>query len=314
MQKVFLALIACALLFQFSFAQEMSFTKKASGKPELIQKGENKMWCPVCGMNLKMFYKTSHGVYTDDGDNRQYCSIRCLIQDSEHTNGHVTKTVVVDADDGNLIDVNNAYYVIGSKIMGTMTKTSKFAFSEMSEAEKFQSAYGGEIGRFADAKASAEKTMDRDVSMTDKKRKTKMYPMGEKILKTMCMQGIAPERYDTIAKMKADIKINRLCKPLKEKQLQAVALYLWDVQRKNSPYKSPENSIIVSKADKCPVCGMFVYKYPLWAAELNLSKNGSSKSLYFDGVKDLMKFYLEPEKWGTYTGIKINDIFVTYVL
>jgi len=40
--------------------------------------------------------------------------------------------------------------------------------------------------------------------------------------------------------------------------------------------------------DKCPVCGMFVAKYPEWTASLTF-KDGRTE--YFDGVKDLFRFY-----------------------
>ncbi|MBI5585129.1 MAG: nitrous oxide reductase accessory protein NosL [Deltaproteobacteria bacterium] len=46
--------------------------------------------------------------------------------------------------------------------------------------------------------------------------------------------------------------------------------------------------------DKCPVCGMFVYKYPDWTAQLVFP---DGNRLYFDGVKDLMKFYLNPAQY-----------------
>jgi nitrous oxide reductase accessory protein NosL len=40
--------------------------------------------------------------------------------------------------------------------------------------------------------------------------------------------------------------------------------------------------------DKCPVCGMFVAKYPDWTAEI-LFTDGSYA--VFDGAKDLFKYY-----------------------
>jgi copper chaperone NosL len=46
--------------------------------------------------------------------------------------------------------------------------------------------------------------------------------------------------------------------------------------------------------DKCPVCGMFVYKYPDWVAQV-LWQDGSRA--YFDGAKDLCKFYADPSKY-----------------
>ncbi len=41
-------------------------------------------------------------------------------------------------------------------------------------------------------------------------------------------------------------------------------------------------------ADKCPVCGMFVAKYPDFAAQI-VFKDGTQA--FFDGVKDMMKYY-----------------------
>lgn len=46
-----------------------------------------------------------------------------------------------------------------------------------------------------------------------------------------------------------------------------------------------------SKTDKCPVCGMFVYKYPDYLAQV-IYRNGPA--VYFDGAKDMFKFLLAP--------------------
>ena len=47
--------------------------------------------------------------------------------------------------------------------------------------------------------------------------------------------------------------------------------------------------------DKCLVCGMFVAKYPDWAAVIEYT-NG--RVVWFDGVKDLLKGLLAPGKYG----------------
>ena len=61
--------------------------------------------------------------------------------------------------------------------------------------------------------------------------------------------------------------------------------------------------------DKCPVCGMFVFKYPDWVAQA-VFRDGSR--LYFDGVKDLMKFYLNPSSYhSTKSRTETAAIFVT---
>ena len=43
-----------------------------------------------------------------------------------------------------------------------------------------------------------------------------------------------------------------------------------------------------SAKDKCPVCGMFVAKYPDWTTTVTF-KDGST--LFFDGVKDFFTFF-----------------------
>ena len=42
-----------------------------------------------------------------------------------------------------------------------------------------------------------------------------------------------------------------------------------------------------SKTDKCPVCGMFVAKYPDWLAQVRFN---DQKTVFFDGAKDLFKY------------------------
>lgn len=46
---------------------------------------------------------------------------------------------------------------------------------------------------------------------------------------------------------------------------------------------------------KCPVCGMFVVKYPDWTATARF-KDGTTH--YFDGPKDLLSYYLDPARYG----------------
>ena len=49
-----------------------------------------------------------------------------------------------------------------------------------------------------------------------------------------------------------------------------------------------------TKTDKCPVCGMFVAPFPDFVAEI-LFKDGSY--VVFDGMKDMMKYYLDMKKY-----------------
>jgi copper chaperone NosL len=61
--------------------------------------------------------------------------------------------------------------------------------------------------------------------------------------------------------------------------------------------------------DKCPVCGMFVAKYPDFVAEI-IFKDGSYA--VFDGVKDMFKYYLNLGKYNpTKKRQDISSLFVT---
>jgi copper chaperone NosL len=63
------------------------------------------------------------------------------------------------------------------------------------------------------------------------------------------------------------------------------------------------------KKDKCPVCGMFVYKYPDWTAQVVFA---DQSRFYFDGVKDLFKYVFHLDKYHPgKTPADISAIWVT---
>ncbi|RJR42064.1 MAG: nitrous oxide reductase accessory protein NosL [Desulfobacteraceae bacterium] len=64
-----------------------------------------------------------------------------------------------------------------------------------------------------------------------------------------------------------------------------------------------------SKQDKCPVCGMFVYKFPEWTAQITF-KDGTV--VFFDGAKDLFKYYFDLKKYSPRkTKADIRVVYVT---
>ncbi len=61
--------------------------------------------------------------------------------------------------------------------------------------------------------------------------------------------------------------------------------------------------------DKCPVCGMFVAKYPDFVAEI-IFKNGAYA--VFDGAKDMFKYYFNIKRYNPAQGKEnIEAIYVT---
>jgi nitrous oxide reductase accessory protein NosL len=64
--------------------------------------------------------------------------------------------------------------------------------------------------------------------------------------------------------------------------------------------------------DKCPVCGMFVAKYPDWVAMVEFKDNSR---WYFDGPKDLFKYLADLKQYAPGKGrndigaVLVNDYY-----
>jgi nitrous oxide reductase accessory protein NosL len=64
--------------------------------------------------------------------------------------------------------------------------------------------------------------------------------------------------------------------------------------------------------DKCPVCGMFIAKYPDWTAGI-VFKDGTR--VFFDGVKDMFKYLFDLKRYnpakqaGDITSVLVTDYY-----
>jgi len=304
LHKLFLSVLLTLGMLHSAAA---AFDKTASSKPVLLQKGAQKEWCPVCGMKIESFYKTSHAATLPNGEKRQYCSIRCLAVDMQEYSIDLATVEAVDAHSEKIIKAQEAFYVLGSEVPGTMSKTSKLAFEKKSDAEAFSKEHGGTLATFEEALAHAKDSLKSDIAMVQTKKEKKVYPMGKNIFEKKCSKNIDLGAFIEIHQLKAALQNDKLCGELQEHQLHPLALYLWEVKRFED-LKTLGNVIDVSKEEKCPVCGMFVYKYPRWAAQVFFGETHYS----FDGVKDMMKFYFEPQKFvKQHAKEKISKILVT---
>jgi nitrous oxide reductase accessory protein NosL len=312
LQKILLTIF---LIFSYTYGSEGFLKYAENANIQLLQKGIGKEYCPICGMKLQNYYKTNHTAKLSmNGNVRQYCSMRCLVVDMQEYGIDLESVKVIDGKTEKFISAKNAFYVVGSKVSGTMSMVSKIAFANESDAKEFQAKYGGEIVDFHYALKEAQDSLKNDNSNILKKKKKKVYPRGKKIYEKVCdAKQIDPNNYIEINELKDDIVTNKFCKPLKEKDLQAVALYIWEVKRLGV-HKEVEGKLHVHEKEKCPVCGMFTYKYPRWAAQIFYEENGKKVHWSFDGVKDLIKFYFDPMRWGDYKIAKkenISKILVT---
>ena len=58
---------------------------------------------------------------------------------------------------------------------------------------------------------------------------------------------------------------------------------------------------------RCSVCGMFVAKYADWVVQIRLANDSV---MYFDGVKDMLVFYFDPQQYGGFAQQDIREIWV----
>jgi len=191
-------------------------------KTQMLQDGKGKMFCPICGMTLPMFYKTNHAAKVD-GKTRQYCSLHCMHQEAMENSKEVVDPKVIETNTLKFISSKDAFYVVGSKKPGTMSPVSKYAFGTKVSAEKFAEKFGGKIMSYAEVSNVVKSGMKKAVGMI-KKKQAKMAKMGAKVYKKMCKP--TDKRFSTASKAKSYLKEHKLCGKLKGKPFQQVGLFL----------------------------------------------------------------------------------------
>ena len=235
MKKIVLLLAALVMVSSNGFAEEMKHEMKANSgkkmptrfqavspdKAVILQEGENKMFCPKCGMTLPMFYKTNHAAHVD-GKSQQFCSIHCLAE-AMADGGKVTGIKVVDNTTLEFIDVIKSWYVVGSSKPGTMSMTSKYAFGKKDNAEKFAKEHGGKVMTFYALIDSVKSTLAQESAMVQKKQ-AMMAQKGQMIYNEMCTPFDV--NFTSTAEAKTYLTTQKPCGEIKGNHLQAIGLYL----------------------------------------------------------------------------------------
>ncbi len=129
-----------------------------------------------------------------------------------------------------------------------------------------------------------------------------MVKKGAKIAHILCDEKKL-KTSNFIDKKDAEEKIlkNGICPKLTATQLSAVVAYATSkIEEENLP-----GAIDVPKDAKCRVCGMYVAKYPKW---VSFMQTNSKEKLYFDGVKDMMKYYFA-HKNEKFDPILVKDFY-----
>jgi nitrous oxide reductase accessory protein NosL len=89
----------------------------------------------------------------------------------------------------------------------------------------------------------------------------------------------------------------------------AAAILITLIAASSMAWGADQKFVKPSPKDKCPVCGMFVAKYPDFAAQF-IFKDGSYA--LFDGTKDMFKYYFNLKKYApSKTLEEISSVYVT---
>ncbi len=138
--------------------------------------------CPYCGMDRTMWNHSRHLVHYDDDLVDGTCSLHCLAISLSLNLDRGPKAIYA-ADFGSdskikpLINVDEATYLAGSDLPGTMTRKSKMAFSSLESAKTAKKNHGGDLMDMDEALTMAYLGIAKDTNMIRKRRAAKRKKM-----------------------------------------------------------------------------------------------------------------------------------------
>ena len=136
--------------------------------------------CRHCGMDRGSFNFSRMLIEYDDGTVNAVCSIHCAATDLANNIDKTPKSIKVgDFNGKQLIDAEKAFWVIGGKKPGVMSKRGKWAFEKKDDAETFMKTNEGKLASFEEAMKAAYEDMYTDTKMIREKRKAMRMKMME---------------------------------------------------------------------------------------------------------------------------------------
>jgi len=141
--------------------------------------------CPYCGMNRTKWNHSRHLVQYDDDLVDGTCSLHCLAISLSLNIDRGPKAIFA-ADFASteeikpLVNVDQASYLVGSRLPGTMAMNSKMAFASADAAKAAQGNEGGELADFDQALKQAYLDMATDTMGIRKRRSERRAKMMKK--------------------------------------------------------------------------------------------------------------------------------------
>ena len=136
--------------------------------------------CKYCGMNRDTFAHSRMLIEYDNGAKVGTCSLHCAAVDLALNLDLAPKMIQVgDYGTKDLVNAETAFWVIGGKKPGVMTKNAKWAFAQKADAEKFMQENGGSLAGFDEALEAAYRDLASDTKMIRERRAMKKKKMQE---------------------------------------------------------------------------------------------------------------------------------------
>ncbi|MBU0481563.1 MAG: nitrous oxide reductase accessory protein NosL [Proteobacteria bacterium] len=115
--------------------------------------------CVNCGMKLNMWARTRHSFTLSSGEYHT-CSIHCVADLArQHKESAKNVKVALYLEPETMLEADQAFYLVGSTAVGTMTAVSKIAFRTEKSATDFANKYGGSVMNFAEVLARASEEL-----------------------------------------------------------------------------------------------------------------------------------------------------------
>ena len=117
--------------------------------------------CAVCGMDREAFSHSRMLIVFQDGASYGLCSLRCaalILKAEEERKPRSVK--VADYNTRELVEAEEASWVIGGRKPGVMTGRAKWAFRNEKDAERFIGEFGGTRSTYREAFAEATKELE----------------------------------------------------------------------------------------------------------------------------------------------------------
>jgi hypothetical protein len=116
-------------------------------------------------MDRGKFNRSRMIIEFEDGSTLAVCSLHCAAAELASSAKMPVAIRVADYETTELIDAENAVWVLGGSKKGVMTAQPKWAFANRKEAEGFVKEYGGSIVGFDSALKAAYEDMYEDTRM-----------------------------------------------------------------------------------------------------------------------------------------------------